>query len=124
MKLQRMFGAAIVVAALTVSAGCSSTDQTDDPTPSMNTKRYVTVVGVVQDSDGFPMAGCSISSTNRAEENAIVSDESGTFTIDVSPGQQEFSVICPDAQSTPFPQGVAHVDVPDEGLDDLVIAVD
>ncbi len=124
MKFQRMFGAGIFTAVLMVSAGCSSMDQADDPTPSMSTKPYVTVVGVVQDSDGSPMEGCSISSTNRAEENAIVSDESGVFTIAVAPGQQEFSAICPDVQSTPFPEGVAHVDVPDEGLDDLVITVD
>lgn len=59
----------LVLIAITLGA-CSS---------EKNAREQVSLSGVVHDSKGRPISDCSVSPSNRPEENAIPTDSSGRF---------------------------------------------
>lgn len=74
-----------VVSVITL-VGCSSAD---------DEKKHVSLSGVVHNNAGRPVENCSVSSTNRFEENAIMTDSSGKFETSVYPGSSQLSSAVP-----------------------------
>lgn len=98
---------ALIVATL---VGCSAGN---------DEKGHVSLSGVVRDSDGRPVENCLVASTNRSEENAIMTDSSGKFETSVYPGKQIITARCPDVMI----KGEVNVEVPPSGKTDIQITV-
>lgn len=79
----------------------------------------VPLSGVVLDSEGTPVPGCSVSSTHRQQENAIITNDTGRFETSVIPGNQKISATCPDVSL----EGEVTVEVTTAGKDDVKITV-
>lgn len=100
----------IFVLSVIALVGCSSAD---------DEKKHVSLSGVVHDSAGRPVENCSVSSTNRFEENAIMTESSGKFETSVYPGKQSITVSCPEVNL----KGETNIDVPPSGKTDVQITV-
>lgn len=109
MRFVKTIGLFVVIVIALV--GCSSAD---------DEKKHVSLSGAVHDSAGRPVENCSVSSTNRFEENAIMTESSGKFETSVYPGKQSITVTCPEVKM----KGKTNVDVPPSGKTDVQITVE
>lgn len=98
---------ALILMAITLAA-CSSENHDEEQVP---------LSGVVQDSYGTPISNCLVSPANRPEENAVMTDSSGSFETGVYPGKQKITVTCPDVNL----KGEVTVNVPSAGKNDVEI---
>ncbi|APT91712.1 hypothetical protein CPHO_00845 [Corynebacterium phocae] len=90
--------------------GCSSAN---------DEMEHVSLSGVVHDSADRPVENCSVNSTNRFEENAIMTDSAGKFETGVYPGKQSITVHCLDVKM----KGEVKIEVPPSGRTDIQITV-
>lgn len=91
-------------------AGCSTGDG--------NTSQ-VSVGGLVLTGEGEPASNCLVDSSNRFEEDAVMTDDSGRFEMSVRPGEQTISALCPVHDL----RGEIVIHIPQSGKNDVSLTV-
>lgn len=107
----RIVGAVgVLIVVMTTLLACS---------PERGEMDQVSLSGVVRNGGGKPIPNCLVTSTNRPEENAIMTDASGGFESSAYSGKQTITATCPDANL----KGELSVDVPTSGKNYIQITV-